>query len=235
MKTKNLINIIILFFFIGIFIIAIKNFSTPYFNLNDHIYVKKSSDSNETKYYSIRAKKSIKVSEKEGYKEINIDGEKYRIFGQPNDFFAEDENSMVKIEYPDGTVNEGWYQKGIGLYKRNENGEIDLNGIVKINVGNEQLKIKDNELTDRKLMTIAFESMQDKKGVSEMFWLGVLFSIIGIIQFKFPTLGFSLRHSLWVKDPEPTEAYIATSKIGGVILCVFGISMLIYGAGILKF
>ncbi|MCM1989558.1 hypothetical protein [Oceanirhabdus seepicola] len=235
MKIKRVLKVLFLLFIMAIFIIAFKNSVTPCFYLNDHLYVKKSSDGNEINYYSIKDKKSIKVSEKEDYKEIKIQGNKYKVFGQPNDFLSKDEKDMVKIEYPDGAVNEGWYYENMGFYKIDKNGEYDFTGIVRISTGNEQFQVKDEEITDRKLITIAFESLQDMKGNLAMFFPAVLFFVLGYIQFKFPVALFKLQHFLWVKDPEPTEAYIGFSKAGGFILCVMGVGMMIFGAGIFKF
>jgi len=142
---------------------------------------------------------------------------------------------MVKIEYPDGTVNEGWYYESFGFYNIDENGEYDFKGIFKISTINEQFQVKDEELTDTKLMTIAFESLQDMKGNLEIFFPALLLFVLGYIQFKFPVFLFNLQHFLWVKDPEPTDAYIGFSKAGGFILCAMGVGMMIFGAGIFKF
>lgn len=231
MKAKNIFIVLILLFVVGMSIIAIRNFKIPVFYLDEYLYKKESTNGNEITYYSKKAKESIKISDKGEYKEINIHGKIYKVYGKPSENYSEDKEDMMRFEYPTGIIEEGiCFGTGIFL-KKDEKGELRPDSNVESYLGDKKVSNNDGKYKPSKLVTIAFEEHKSKNGEPGAFQLGIFLLIVGLINIKFHRFFFYLQNSLWVKDPEPTEAYTALSIGCGIIICIIGTIFMIANCG----
>lgn len=231
MKAKNIFIGVIALFVVGISIIAARNFKIPVFYLDDYLYKRESVNGNEITYYSKKAKESIKITDKNEYKEINIYGEIYKVYGQPAENYSEDSEDMMRFEYPDGTVDEGICLDNGIFFRKDENEELQLDANVEVYVGNNKINNDYGKYRPSKLVTIAFEEHKSKNGEPVQFILGIFLLVFGLINIKFYKFFFYLQNTLWVKDPEPTEAYKAVSIGGGIVVCVIGMIFMIANCG----
>ncbi|WHX47631.1 hypothetical protein QNH46_15920 [Paenibacillus woosongensis] len=68
------------------------------------------------------------------------------------------------------------------------------------------------------------------------FFVSLLFIVPGLLGLFFPAFGWYIRYGWMVNgDSEPSEAFIAMSRIGGGLAIFFGLLVLLTGGAILNY
>ena len=64
--------------------------------------------------------------------------------------------------------------------------------------------------------------------------LGVFFSLLAAAMVAFPRFFFRFQHALSVRDPEPTDFYLAMQKVNWVLLTAVALGVYIWGATVIE-
>ena len=64
--------------------------------------------------------------------------------------------------------------------------------------------------------------------------LGVFFSLLAATMVAFPRFFFRFQHALSVRDPEPTDFYLAMQKVNWVLLTAVALGVYIWGATVIE-
>ena len=75
------------------------------------------------------------------------------------------------------------------------------------------------------IMRFAMEPTPAARGSWPHYFAALFISAIGALLTAFPYALFYLKHALDVRDPEPTDFYLASQKAGGVILAVVALAL----------
>lgn len=128
----------------------------------------------------------------------------------------------------ENTLFEGRYNKG-SLFLYDKNNEPLMAEYIQSVTGNDE-KVTYGTYYRVPFKNIAEFSFLEKdtlRGNVEMMLYGIILLIIFIIDIKSPLFFFTLSHFLYVKDPEPSELYIAIQRISWVIYPTIALTMLI--------
>lgn len=128
----------------------------------------------------------------------------------------------------ENTLFEGKYRKnGFWLYDNNGESVIEENIGFFTDTGEEITYDTDYKLPLKKVAEFSMLENETIRGDFEIMLFAVFLLLITFIDIKSPLLFFTLSHYLHVKDPEPTEFYIAMQRISWVLFPIIGIVMLI--------
>jgi len=158
-----------------------------------------------------------------------------------------------RVEYPGGTIKsdfgeyrriritvegrtfletllfEGGYNSDINVASFcDENGELDLLGYGRF-VTSSGIWYE-YELMPSQVMRFANGPATTCRGDWLIFVLGLFLSLITAVAVAFPEHLFHWNHFLSVRDPEPTDFYLATQRISWVIMTAVVLGVYIWGA-----
>ena len=153
-------------------------------------------------------------------------------------YTVNDELKEYKLEISDGeevtiysdnlVYYEGYLEKSIfddSVYLKDKNGEYDSSWFIYIstNMGAPE------DLNARQLVNLylAEEVNRGSCGHPELVFVVVILFIVWLLDIWFPDLFFSLKYYAAVRDPEPSEWYRITQKVGWIIVPFAAIVLLI--------
>ena len=177
-------------------------------------------------------------------------GTKYVNFSADGKYYAN-----CRVEYPEGTIRTE-YGKEVIRIKVIRNDEVLFSGGYDPDpADNEYLKYYSEDGEWDPLITIsamgngdpwyyfefgvndilrfAGEVETSVRGSLTIYFVALFFSVIGAIVTAFPDELFYLNHFLSVRDPEPTEFYYATHKIGCVLFLVLAFAVYCKGVSMI--
>lgn len=79
------------------------------------------------------------------------------------------------------------------------------------------------------IMHFALEPGTVRRGSWGIYGLAVFLSVIAAVDIAFPRALFYLQHCFSVRDPEPTDLYLAMQKVGWVVLALAALVLYIWG------
>lgn len=174
-------------------------------------------------------------------------GTKYVNFSADGKYYA-----TCRVEYPKGTITTE-FGKSVGRIRVIRNDEVLFSGGYDPEPdGNDYLQYYSEDGAWDPLITISATGNGDPwyyfefdvhdilrfagevetsvRGSLTFYFVALFFSVLGAIMTAFPDELFYLNHFLSVRDPEPTEFYYATHKIGCALFLV--IAFAVYCKGV---
>ena len=220
--------IIMIFYYKAFFTVGV------YFN---DTFLRKEVVSDETHFIGKNKYGNIDITVK-GKGIENEKGSAEVIFMMPNNinkqykvYFNYYQWDVGAIEIKDENENilfEGKYRKNdFWLYDNNGEPVLEENIGFFTDTGKEITYDTDYELPLKKVAEFSMLENEAIRGDFEIMFFAVILLLITFIDIKSPLFFFTLSHYLHVKDPEPTEYYIAMQRISWVLFPIIGIVMLI--------
>ncbi|WP_058301262.1 hypothetical protein [Gorillibacterium timonense] len=77
------------------------------------------------------------------------------------------------------------------------------------------------------LLEMIDPTLRQKDGNPVLYVLGVLFLAVSFIGWRFREFFFKLKYTMWVEDPEPTDFYMTSTKIGSIVVAIVGVGFLL--------
>ncbi|HAX73519.1 MAG TPA: hypothetical protein DCY20_08340 [Firmicutes bacterium] len=65
------------------------------------------------------------------------------------------------------------------------------------------------------------------RGVFELFFVGLILTVSGVLEYLYPMFFFKLRYMFTVEDPEPTDFYMIVQRICVIFCIVLGLLLLL--------
>ncbi|MEA4961040.1 MAG: hypothetical protein VB114_05185 [Lutispora sp.] len=134
---------------------------------------------------------------------------------------------IENIEDEDGNIIfEGEYQKG-SQFMFDKNGEPLMDyADVRVSLGLEAVYSADYKVSLKSVADFASFANDTIRGEYEYLILAIILFLIIAIDIKYPLFFFELRHCLDVRDPEPSDFYIAMQRISWVAYPIIGIVLM---------
>jgi hypothetical protein len=143
--------------------------------------------------------------------------------------FKKDEDFREKVVIKDNNsdiIFEGRYREG-DVFLFDKNGEPVFEGIGRIIVNNQNPYKSDYEIYLINVVKLASGEYEEIRGKVELLIMALFLIAIIAIDIKFPLFFFQLKHFLSVKDPEPSEFYIAMQRATWYVIPAIAVIILL--------
>jgi hypothetical protein len=200
----------------------------------DDMFLKKEVVSADAHYMGRNMYGSIHITVK-GLKDVHSSAEvvfrlpnninrRYTVnFKDPKDWDAGIEN----IKDGDGNiVFDGEYIKGRS-FMLDKNGELWLDYNARILTYGVSPYNEDYKISLKNVADFAYSAKDTIRGKYEYLLPAILFLIITLIDIKYPLFFFTLRHSMEVDDPQPSEFYITIQRALWVVYPIIALILML--------
>jgi len=219
MKIANIIvimkRIVIAIIFISIVVWAYNYYSEKVFYINDIKYLENTHEHNNITSYTDNSGNVIKLTIHQNYKELEIESESYRIEkNRKNEY----EKTFI-VSYPSGrtyTVKD--LNNNNMLVAFDENDEMFISTVAYSSDGPIFSSIE-QYYHPSSLVAAAYKEYHEQQGNLIIFVISLIFFAFSWLLFSNKSLQlflFHISYGLSVVDPEPSDFYFATTKIGAV-------------------
>jgi len=219
MKIANSIVIIkrtlIAIFFISIAVWAYNYYSEKVFYINDVKYVKHAPEHNNITSYTDNTGNEIRLIKHGDYRELEIASESYRIEETKLNAF---EDTFI-VTYPSGkTYTVRNINNNDFLMAFDEKDEMVISTVAYSN-GERIHSSNDLYHHPSSLVAAAYDEYHEQQGNLIIFILSLIFFVFSWMLLSNKSLQlflFHISYGLSVVDPEPSDFYFVTTKIGAV-------------------
>ncbi|URN93032.1 MAG: hypothetical protein NAG76_14405 [Candidatus Pristimantibacillus lignocellulolyticus] len=209
-------RLLIAIVFISIVVWAYYYYSEKIFYINDIKYSENALEPKNITYYTASGGNEIRLIKHEDYRELDISGKIFKIEETKVDVL---EKTFI-VTYPSGkTYTVRNYNSNDLLLAFDENDEMYISTVAYSNNGpiftsNEQ------HYHPSSLVSAAYEEYHERQGNLIIFILSLILFVLSWLLFSNKSLQmfiFHLSYGLDVVDPEPSDFYFATTKLGALV------------------
>ena len=143
--------------------------------------------------------------------------------GKINDHAYRDDTPIIITNQDGKTIFKGYLTGGNYRYLLDENGEMDSDSFGIFAFTESDRNDPWERYTPSKQLVAELATQPDLvcRGSIGLFFLMIFFAFLLAVDIVMPELFFQLKHILDVRDPEPSDFYIAMQRLSWAILPVF--------------